>query len=336
MTDTAALVVVDDLKKHFHPLRGFRDLLRGTPARTLEVVRGVSFRVAPGEFYGLLGVNGAGKTTLMKMLSTLLIPDSGSAQVGGHDVVREATAVRDLVSISLATERGLFWRLSARENLRLFGTLNRLAESELHGKIATVLEVVGLADAADRMVGEYSSGMIQRLFVARALLAQPRVLLLDEPTRSLDPISARAFRTFLREELAKKRQSAVVLATHDADEAFDLCDRVAILHHGVLVAEGPARELAARYVEPRVTVRTREPAHPAFASLTHSPFVRRVSPADPAGDGWGDVHVFLDGGETSGAQVLQKLVSAGVEVSEFTAERASLADLLERVTQVRA
>jgi ABC-2 type transport system ATP-binding protein len=150
-------------------------------------VQHVSCDVQPGEFFGLLGPNGAGKTTLFKMLATLTSPDEGWATVHGVDVMKDPRAVRRMIAPVAADERGLHWRLSALENLRLFATLYALRGSELQARIDEVLGVVGLRGAERRTVGTYSSGMRQRLLIARALLIRPRVLLLDEPTRSLDP-----------------------------------------------------------------------------------------------------------------------------------------------------
>jgi ABC-2 type transport system ATP-binding protein len=156
-----------------------------------------------------------------------------------------------LIAPVLANERSLYWRLSAYENLRLYAVLQGVAAPQVDAEIARVLAATGLSDAPPAMVGTFSSGMRQRLLIARALLGRPRVLLLDEPTRSLDPISARDFRRFLRESVVRAEGCTVLLATHDADDAWELCDRVAVLHRGRLLAVDETTRLRARFGGPQ-------------------------------------------------------------------------------------
>ncbi len=330
--DGDSVLIVRDLCKRFPQMRPWTEAIRRPfQRRQIQVLRGISLNVRAGEFVGLLGANGAGKTTLMKLIATLLIPDSGIARVGGFDTVQSGDEVRQRISMSLATERGLYWRLSAWENLRLFADLQNIHISERDDRIRSVLATVSLEESARRTVREFSSGMIQRLLIARALLPSPLLLMLDEPTRSLDPISARELRRFLREELAERRQCAVLLATHSADEAFHLCDRVAVMNRGLLVAEGDAGDLARRFVAPRYSVMTSEPEHQEFAALERTGELHVVQRT--AGEsGWTSVTLRLDGGDVAAARVLSRLVTAGVPVSSFTPDEVSLAELIETVT----
>jgi ABC-2 type transport system ATP-binding protein len=178
------------------------------------------------------------------------------------------------------------------------------------------------------MVGQFSSGMLQRLLIARALLPQPRVLLLDEPTRSLDPVSAREFRRFLREELAARRNCAVIIATHNADEALELCTRVGVMNGGKLLAVGTARDLVHRVGEDRYVVWTQTPDHPALSS-----YGRRdvVATEESARSGWTPVSVRAVGGERASAELLAQLVQAGVSIARFERANVSLAELIEAV-----
>lgn len=330
----APLVRVHDLRKAFTVRRPVAEVVRRPfDRRHVAALRGVSLEVAAGEFYGLLGPNGAGKTTLFKTLATLVLPDSGSVTIAGHDALADPAAVRRVLTPVLADERSLNWRLTALENLLLFAALYRLPSPERRPAATRLLEVVGLAAAADRMVGTYSSGMKQRLLIARALLSRPAVLLLDEPTRSLDPVSARDFRAFLREEIAGRQGCTVLLATHDADEALDLCDRLGVLHHGRMVAEGTARQLAARA------------GHRRWRLLVPAPDIDRALGQLPEGfaradgasaEGWVPLEGDVDGGPVAAAALLASLVTARVPVSEFGPVPLRLADLIERLADREA
>jgi ABC-2 type transport system ATP-binding protein len=226
--------------------------IRREPDRreTFRAVDGVELHVEAGEVFGILGPNGAGKTTTMRMLATLLEPTSGTATVLGHDLVRDARAIRRRLGAVLAGERSLYWKLTARENLEYFAALYHVPPAEVKRRIADILETVHLTDRADDYVEKFSTGMRQRLVLARALLPAPALLLLDEPTVGLDPQAARD----LRERVLQLRDEGrtVLLTTHYMEEADQLCDRIAIVDHGRVVAldtpEGLKRALKATEV----------------------------------------------------------------------------------------
>jgi ABC-2 type transport system ATP-binding protein len=329
---TQPAVAVEAVSKRFVIRRGWVDHLMHPGRRTYATaVDRVSFAAATGEIVGLLGANGAGKTTLLKMLSTLVIPDSGSARVMGHDVVKEPRTVRRLLSPVPADERSLDWRLSARENLRFFAALLGLEREAARGRIEEVLQRVQLHEAGQKLVALYSSGMRQRLLIARALLARPRVLLLDEPTRSLDPVAARDFRRFLRQDIAGAAGCTVILATHDPDEALEMCDRVIILHRGRLLAEGAPAELSRAYSVARYRLWTRTPDHQALR-LELLPLL--PLPVRTLGEQDEHTVIEFDLPATHGdpGSMLARLVTEGVHVSRFEKVQPTLADLLERVT----
>ncbi len=200
-----------------------------------EALRGVSLAVAQGEALVLLGPNGSGKTTTLKLISTMLLPDEGVVTICGADTQADGGGVRRKVGFAVANERTFFPRLTGRENLDFFAVLEDVASHERKARIDEKLRLTGLADAADTLVMKYSSGMYQRLAVARALLKNPDVLLLDEPTRSLDPGSAMRFWPFVRQLLAGG--TTVVLTTHNFQEAAAVGDRIAVLRRGELRAE---------------------------------------------------------------------------------------------------
>ena len=325
------------LSKRFEGRRGLLATLRRPRGGSwIHAVQDVSCDVQPGEFFGLLGPNGAGKTTLFKMLATLTSPDGGTATVYGADVMREPREVRRMVAPVAADERGLHWRLSALENLRLFATLYDLHGAALGERVDEVLDVVGLRGAERRVVGTYSSGMRQRLLIARALLIRPRVLLLDEPTRSLDPVSARDFRHFLREQVVGPGKCTVVMATHSAEEALELCDRVAVLHKGRLLAVGAARALEREYSDERYRIRTRDPDHRGWHALEWDGAITRRTVGEVDADGWTSVACHVPGGRDAAALVLASLAGAGVTVAGFDRVELSLADLIERIVASHA
>ncbi len=192
----------------------------------------VSLRVSTGKVLVLLGPNGSGKTTTLKLVSTMLLPDAGRVLVEGADTRTEPDRVREHVGFAVATERSFFPRLSARENLDFFAALDDVPRKSRPRQIETMLERTGLLDAADTLVMKFSSGMYQRLGIARSLVKHPSVILLDEPTRSLDPASSLRFWNLVRE--LPTRGSTVILATHNFDEAIAVGDFVAVLHRGRL------------------------------------------------------------------------------------------------------
>ena len=323
-------VVLRGLTKSFPKQRGWRAMFSGRAPESVRALTDVSCEVRAGEFFGLLGENGAGKTTLFKILATLVTPDSGSAIVGGHDVLKAPSRVREVLAPVIADERSLHWRLSGLENMRLFAALHGLRGAQATRRIEELLALVNLADAADRLVSGYSSGMKQRLLVARTLLARPSVLLLDEPTRSLDPISARSFRQFLRQDVALAQGCTVLLATHNAEEAFELCDRVGVLHRGRLVATGATPDLAREVGEDRFAIWIRPADQSAIATLSARGVVREVKVMEDV-DGWSRIECDLRGGLDGAAEAIAFLALRGVSVARCEPVKLSLADLLERL-----
>lgn len=228
-----------DLTKTFPPRRGWRRVQRGgggTPA-----VRGVDLQVEEGELFGLLGPNGAGKTTLVKMLCTLVVPTGGRATIAGYDLGEEA-AIRAAVGLVVTDERSFFWRLSARRNLifyaSMYGMFGRAAEQ----RVDEVLEAVRLTEAATRRFSDFSSGMKQRVAIARGLLHRPKILFLDEPSRSLDPASTNNLHDLIL-DIRARRNMTVFLITHDLNEAEKLCGRVAVMDGGRVRGVGSSADL---------------------------------------------------------------------------------------------
>jgi len=317
--------------KRFAVRRRWREMLRHPLHRPrTTVLRGVDLEVPRGQIFGVLGPNGAGKTTLFKILATLIVPDEGRATVLGHDVLDAPAQVRRVLAPVLGDDRSLYWRLTARDNLRLFAALHGLTRTAARQRVAELLDVVGLEDAGSKLVGAFSSGMKQRLLLARALLSRPSILLLDEPTRSLDPLAARDFRRLIRADIVEGRGITALLATHSTEEAAELCDRIGILHRGRLVSEGSTEELAARFMGDRYRVWARNGAGARLERLVAASSTRDLRFL-AEGDGWTRFEVEVPGGSDTAADLLARLHESGVRVARFEKVPVSLAELMERI-----
>jgi len=218
----------------------------------VRAVDNVSFKIAPGELFGLLGPNGAGKTTLIKCLSTLLIPDEGTAVVGGADINTDPLGVRRKLGVLTGGERSLYWKLTPIENLNYFAALYGVPRSETKERIQYLLELMDLIGKKHERVEKLSSGMKQKLSIARTLVHDPPILLIDEPTLGLDPYFARFIRDFIRTELHDKLKKTILLTTHYMDEADDLCERIAFMYNGKIKALDTPRLLKKRMPQEQV------------------------------------------------------------------------------------
>jgi ABC-2 type transport system ATP-binding protein len=288
-----------------------------TPRKREPVVAldGVSLSIPAGEVHGRLGPNGAGKTTLVKILSTVLLPSAGSAFVCGFDVVAETKAVRPLIGIVFGGERGLYTRLTPRQNLVYWGALYRLAGAEIKSRSELLLERVGLADRADQRVEEFSRGMKQRLHLARGLIGDARVLFLDEPTTGMDPLAAREFRALIEE--LKDEGRTILLTTHDMVEAETVCDRVTLIDRGRLIATETPRSLGT-LISRFQRIDVEDAPGELLGEIEHLPGVSAVT-AQP--DGSVRIEVNEEGATTV---ILRRLVDNGV-----TSVRTSLPSLDE-------
>lgn len=209
-----------------------------------KALDGLSFRMSRGEIYGLIGPNGAGKTTTLRIASTLILPTSGSVKVYGHDVVREASEVRKLITY-LPEEAGAYRNLSGNEYLRFMAKFSLKEDEPLEEIVGTAREISGLGERLRDRVKTYSKGMKRRLLVARALMAKPKLAVLDEPTSGLDVLHSVHVRKIIR-EYAKEHGVTVLLSSHNMLEVEYLCERVALIDHGRIVAEGTPEELKVR------------------------------------------------------------------------------------------
>jgi ABC-2 type transport system ATP-binding protein len=310
--------------------RVFRATIGTIRRRSKEIVGvdGISFDVGEGELFGLLGPNGAGKTTTVKMLTTLLIPTAGSASVLGYDVVRDADAIRPRIGFIFGGERGLYWRLSAKDNLRYFADLYHVDPNVARERIPRLLEMVGLFGRQDEKVEGYSRGMRQRLHVARCLLHDPQVLFLDEPTMGLDPVGARELRQVIRNMVAEEK--TVFLTTHYMFEADALCERVAVINHGKIVALDTPEGLK-RHVEDLSVIEVE-----VFGIAPHMvDMLRRMQEVDTVSvenrDQKQAVRVHSRLGPAIVPQIMERLGGNGVKVGRVTVREPTLEDAYVRL-----
>lgn len=234
-------VEISNLSRVYRGPRGHNDI---------TALFDVNLSIHPGELFGILGPNGAGKTTLVRILTTLLAPSSGTVRVAGADVMRDTARVRRMVGVAFGGERGLYDRLTARDNLLFAANLYSVPHRRIGTRIDELLTLVGLHERADFRVETFSRGMKQRLHIARALIHDPEILFLDEPTSGLDPVAARAMR-----ELAKGLQGrgkTIVMTTHEMFEADALCDRVAVLTGGRVRRTGTPEDIKQSVILERV------------------------------------------------------------------------------------
>ena len=311
--------------------------MKSTPDLTVEAtglikhfgstraVDGVDLAVPAGTVYGVLGPNGAGKTTAVRMLATLQQPDGGSAKVLGHDIQREADAVRRLVSLT-GQFASVDEDLTGTENLVLLGRLLGYSRPQARSRANELLTAFGLAEAADRQVKKYSGGMRRRIDIAASIVVTPEVLFLDEPTTGLDPRSRNQVWDIIRVLVAGG--TTVLLTTQYLDEADQLADRIAVIDHGKVIAEGTSGELKASVGAGAVHIRLRDPEKRPDA-------VRRASEALGV-----PVHLEHDPVALSArvedsdlvARAISELIASGIEVAEFSLGQPSLDEVFLALT----
>ena len=324
-------IEAEHLTKRFRLLNSYRDLLSYPWRRPVTVaVDDLTFSIQGGELFGLLGENGAGKTTLIRMLSTTLLPTSGSAKVVGRDVTREPRQVRRLIGLVTGDERSFYWRLTGRQNLDFFATLYHMPRSETRQRIDAILGTLGITEYADRTFHTYSAGTRQKFAIARGLLTDPQVLFLDEPTRSLDPIAADELRRYISEHIVGELKRTVLLATHTLAEAESICSRVAIIRHGRLVAIGSMAELRARTRLASVLDLVLDTASAELlGEIERVAGVQRVSSGSVA-DGT-NLRAEFDGRDGTLDSILRLVLACGARVESCTTRPPTLEEIYRAV-----
>ena len=260
------VITVESIEKFFPPaLSGWRALLQPVAKPTERALSSVSFVVDAGEAVALMGPNGAGKSTLLRILATLIIPTHGRATLSGFDVERDGPQARRQFGYHTGGDEGFYTRLTARENLTFFASMNNITSARVRERIARLSAWLGLGEDLDRQVRTLSTGMTHRLGLARAMLHEPAILLLDEPTRSLDPFAASEFRRLLKAEIVRNEGTTLLFASHTPREVEEIADRVVLLDEGRVVAyqtpQGLCSSVGARTLDEAIGRLIRQPAH---------------------------------------------------------------------------
>ncbi len=201
-----------------------------------QALTNINITIEPGDKIAFLGTNGAGKTTLLKLIGGLLFPTQGSIVINGYDTLQHNIEARRSVGFILNEERSFYWRLTGVQNLEFFGALDNLFGQQLQDKIAELVDLVGLGNAGKKLVAGYSSGMKQKLAIARGLLSDPSILILDEPTRTLDPIAAEDIKELIQNKIHAQTERTLLIATHRLEEAEALCNKVCVMNKGRIMA----------------------------------------------------------------------------------------------------
>ena len=303
-----------DLTKRFPTNVGYKSLLLRRKAPDAAALSGVNLQVRTGEVFGVLGTNGAGKTTLLKVLASLVLPNEGSAFVHGHDVAQEARETKRFVGYVVTEERSFYWRIGGLENLRFFAVMNNVPRQERDARINEVVERLELGPALDKRV-----------------LKRPALLLMDEPTRSLDPVVSAELRRFIQEELVQREGKSVIIATHNLAEARQMCDRVVVLHRGEVARSGDMRDiLGGSDSAKRVTVNVEGLREGVAESLERLPGVHGVVANHSVdGNGVAALDIMVDEPKVQVPLVLESIYHAKGRVFMCQPREVSLEEILQ-------
>ena len=327
-TKRAVAVSIEHLSKTYPlPLARLRAVFRRPSKPPVEALRDVSFEVREGEIFGLIGPNGAGKTTLTKIVATLVQPTSGAVTVKGYDSVHNDERVRAMVGLATAEERSFYWRLTVEQNLLFFARLYGLSDRAARRRIEELLARLGLEELARRRFGELSTGNKQRMAVARAMLASPPVLLLDEPTRSLDPLAAARMRSFISSLAEEQPPASILLTSHNLAEVEELCERVAVISRGRIRAlDTPERLRALNHQTERVRLSVRGIARERI----HALLAHTLNELEVEEEGHHLVIAFTREADDERLDMAVRVIhEEGGSLLACDSERATLLDVLE-------
>ncbi len=323
-----------NLTKKYPQIRGYRELIiHPFKGKKITALDNVSIQVNKGELLGLLGPNGAGKTTLIKILCTLVLPTEGKALVNGHDLEHAGREIRKIIGYVVSEERSFYWRLTGSQNLRFFATLNGFSSLEASERIDEVLKLTGLQDDAARMFKDYSTGMRQRLAIARAMLTNPEILFMDEPTRSLDPLTSHKLRKFIKEQVVHEQGKTVFFATHNLPEAEELSDRIVILDGGKVKICGTLTDIR-QYLSKKQNyiIHLRVTSDRLLDKIRSLKGINNLQVSEPAiGDGV-TLELELDSETGDISAVLEGIIQSGGYITACIPKEASLEEMFTQIS----
>ncbi len=323
-----------NLTKRFPQLKSYSELLM-YPLRRKEItaLENVNIQVKKGEIFGLLGPNGAGKTTLIKILCTLVLPSEGSAFVNGYDVTMDGKQIRRTIGYVISEERSFFWRLTGRQNLKFFARLNNIPAKEVDQRIKEVVDLTGLENDVDNTFQDYSTGMKQKLAVARGMLTDPQILLMDEPTRSLDPVSAHNLKRFIKEVIIGERKKTVIIATNNMQEAEELCNQIAIINKGKLIICESLKEIRKTFNgKDKYVLKLRGSFEYLKEKLHCQDFNGKISSLLPESSYNSSplCRLEINTGRENISEIVEKIVSSGIKIEAFYPVELSLNEIFAR------
>lgn len=327
-------IETQNLSKSFSIIKSYRDLLfHPWTKKVVTALEDVTIGIREGEIFILLGPNGAGKTTLIKILSTLILPSSGRALVNGLDVTRHGREVRRRIGYVVSDERSFYWRLTGRQNLMFFAALNNLSTEAAAVRIRRLLQFVELEQDADRMFKDYSTGMKQKLAIARGLLTDPDIIFMDEPSKALDPITAHNIRTLVKEMVRGRRKRAVLCATHNLQEAEELCDRIAIISRGSVKYVGTVDALKRTFLsEARYIIRVRDAGNDVVEGIKSIPLIKKLSVLqDVSSCDSIQLEAVLKEGNGNVSLIIEHIIRMGGRISSLHEREPTLDEVFTKV-----
>jgi len=321
----------DDLTKVFCRNDGLFNRMKHREKIEIRAVDGVDLEIRERELFGLLGPNGAGKTSFIKLLSTLLLPDKGTASVNGWDIEKNSFEVRMSIGLTLSSERQLYWKLSAQENLEYFASLYLVKSDEIRQRVEEILEVMGLIDQRDMLIENFSSGNRQKVALCRALLNDPPILFLDEPTIGLDPSFSKSFRTIIKNRINRKENKTILLTTHYMEEADQLCDRIAFINEGKIVALDTPRNLKKSIDEKEIiTLELSKITDGMISELKKLEPIHDVE--NITSEGSNILKVYTDSASSCIQDVFATLISNRSQVISYRTSKPTLEDVFIKIT----
>ena len=327
------------LTKKFTQRRRLRQIaLHPLQRKTITALDRIDLQIKEGEIFGILGPNGAGKTTLIKMLSTLILPDKGKAWVNGYDILHHSESIKQSIGLVTSEERSFYWRLSGRGNLRFFAALYNMSSSQAERRINEILETFELQEKANDLFHTYSTGIKQKLALARGILNNPQILFIDEPTKSLDPIAAQNIRKLIRKKLVKEQGKTVFLATHNLEEAEELCDYLDIIDRGRIICQGtPSQIRKSVNNEEKYILKVRDLAAGTLKKIKNQKEVVRLSHRlEPTNSSISTLEVYLLKYETTLSLLIETLVRAGVSILDCKHFEIPLEDVFAQIIKERS